>query len=447
MELENKYQTIRASLPDEGLFDAKDWRVAESPFPLSAKFVRELESFGRVLSKFYASISQLYRFSKSGREPEWVSEWLDLGIPKDLIELQLHKKFNHQIPRVIRPDILLTEDGWAITELDSVPGGIGLTAWLNRTYHDLGYDVIGGSAGMISGFSGIFSSEYGRSDSGKIHLTVSDEAATYRPEMHYLARCCNEFAEREKFFVQDERYQGFQAGDSIYRFFELFDLGNIPSSDSIFQMAQAGDIEITPPPRPIMEEKMNLALLWNRNLEDFWIREMGKSFFEKMKRVAPRSWVMDPAPVPPHASIAGMDLTSWHQMKGLSQKKRNFIIKVSGYSEDAWGARGVYLGSDMSGEEWSGVIDMALRSFKESPYILQEFRKPSQVATSWITPDSYESVPMKARVRLCPYYFVHGSLDKPEVKLSGILATLCPADKKIIHGMSDAVLAPCMVAT
>jgi hypothetical protein len=31
------------------------------------------------------------------------------------------------VPRVIRPDILLTENGFRITELDSVPGGIGLT--------------------------------------------------------------------------------------------------------------------------------------------------------------------------------------------------------------------------------------------------------------------------------------------------------------------------------
>jgi len=29
------------------------------------------------------------------------------------------------------------------------------------------------------------------------------------------------------------------------------------------------------------------------------------------------------------------------------------------------------------------------------------------------------------------------------VKLGGVLATICPANKKIIHGMKDAILAPC----
>jgi len=31
-----------------------------------------------------------------------------------------------------------------------------------------------------------------------------------------------------------------------------------------------------------------------------------------------------------------------------------------------------------------------------------------------------------------------------EVALGGILATLVPSDKKIIHGMSEAIMAPCI---
>ena len=50
-------------------------------------------------------------------------------------------------------------------------------------------------------------------------------------------------------------------------------------------------------------------------------------------------------------------------------------------------------------------------------------------------------VDMEARVRLTPYYFlIDGS-----AQLAGILATLCPHDKKKIHGMSEAILTPCAV--
>ncbi len=49
---------------------------------------------------------------------------------------------------------------------------------------------------------------------------------------------------------------------------------------------------------------------------------------------------------------------------------------------------------------------------------------------------------MDGRVRLTPYYFVAGDA----VTLGGILATVAPADKRLIHGMSDAIMAPCAIA-
>ena len=52
---------------------------------------------------------------------------------------------------------------------------------------------------------------------------------------------------------------------------------------------------------------------------------------------------------------------------------------------------------------------------------------------------------MVGRVRLCPYYFVLGEGESAHTRLGGVLATICPADKKIIHGMKDAILAPCSI--
>ena len=49
-----------------------------------------------------------------------------------------------------------------------------------------------------------------------------------------------------------------------------------------------------------------------------------------------------------------------------------------------------------------------------------------------------ESEDRRWRLRLCPYYLVTGD----KVELHGALATLCPVDKKLIHGMEDAVLIP-----
>jgi hypothetical protein len=48
---------------------------------------------------------------------------------------------------------------------------------------------------------------------------------------------------------------------------------------------------------------------------------------------------------------------------------------------------------------------------------------------------------MAGRARLTPYYFVVGD----SVRLGGATATVVPIDKKLIHGMVDAVMVPCAI--
>ena len=247
----------------------------------------------------------------------------------------------------------------------------------------------------------------------------------------------------ETFNIQHSTFNDFAEGDAVYRFFELFDLANVANSKRIFELAAEKKIRLTPPPKPVFEEKMLFDLLWNRNLQNFWRQELGEGFLARLKRVIPYTWLVDPAPLPPHAAIPELNLTDWQQLKTLSQKERDLILKVSGFSENAWGARGVFLGSDLSHADWAAAVDDALRNFSRSPSVLQRYHKPVLVDAEWFDFAKNELVPMKGRVRLCPYYFVSGEGDAARPQLGGVLATVNPADKKIIHGMSDAILAPC----
>jgi hypothetical protein len=162
-----------------------------------------------------------------------------------------------------------------------------------------------------------------------------------------------------------------------------------------------------------------------------------------MKRLVPYTWMVDPAPLPPHAAIPELNLTDWRQLETLSHKERNLILKVSGFSDHAWGARGVYLGSDLAHADWAAAVQKAIASFGHSPHVLQRYHKPALVEAQWFDFERSEVVPMKGRVRLCPYYFVTGEAQAARANLSGVLATICPADKKIIHGMTEAIFAPC----
>jgi hypothetical protein len=429
---------VRSHIPDKGLFAGMDWRIAPAPFPIEKRLLTEFEKLGRVLLQFNKAVNQIYRKSLEGKAPAWVADYLDRGKPEQILHWQRSARFKSEVPRVIRPDILLTDDGFKITELDSIPGGIGLTAWLNQTYSDLkerGHEfpeVVGNKTGMQEGFASIFPPE------GKVHIVVSKESETYAPEMEWIS----DAIDPGRFKVRDAHFKDFQSGDNIYRFFELFDVPNVKNAWEIFARAEQDELFITPAPKAFLEEKMLLALLWNQNLREHWRQELGEAFVKNLQQHVPYSWVVDPTPLPPQGAFPELNLTDWTQLKSLSQKDRDLILKVSGFSDRAWGARGVYLGSDMSHAEWSEAVDNAVKAFNKNPFVLQRYHRPKLVEMDWWDFENRKLTRMEGRVRLCPYYFVEGKGDAQRARLCGILATICPADKKIIHGMRDAILAP-----
>jgi hypothetical protein len=175
--------SIRSSIPSQGLFAEKDFLLSPDPFPIDDKFAKELEQLGHRLAVFQRACNELYQRSVKGKQPAWIAQYLDAGKPPELIEFSRQKQFRDDVPLVIRPDLILTEAGYTIAEIDSVPGGIGLTGWLNQTYAGLGRDVIGGANGMLDGFRALLP------DGGDI--VISEEASTYRPEMNWLAAQLN----------------------------------------------------------------------------------------------------------------------------------------------------------------------------------------------------------------------------------------------------------------
>jgi len=429
----DRLEAIRAAFPKEGLFAEKDWLLSPDAFPIDKRFLAELEQLGHRLFVFQRACNQLYLLSVKGKQPEWVARYLDAGKPRELIEFSRRKEIRDDLPRVIRPDLILTDEGYIIAEIDSVPGGIGLTGWLNQTYSAFDNDVVGGANGMLDGFESVLS------NGGDI--VISQEAATYRPEMEWIAA---QLKDRHRDFdwrvVSAENYEP-QDGRTVYRFFELFDLQNIPKVDNTLGANAEGRIIVTPPIKPYLEEKMWFALFWMQPLREFWRRELGDKYFIKLQEVIPYSWLLDPTPLPQHAVIPRLEIHHWREAAKFSQKDRDLLLKVSGFSPLGWGSRGIALGADLPHAEWQRRIENALVTFESSPTILQRFHKGRLFEHRYWDPDTDELKTMKGRVRLCPYFFVEGD----RVKLRGALATIAPADKKFLHGMRDAILVPLRV--
>jgi hypothetical protein len=440
----DKLTAIRDAFPKEGLFAEKDWLLSPEAFPIEQKSLAELEQLGHRLFVFQRACNQLYQLSVKGKQPEWVARYLDAGKPAELVEFSRRKEIRDDLPRVIRPDLILTDDGYIVAEIDSVPGGIGLTAWLNQTYSTFDKEIIGGSDGMLDGFESVLP------NGGDI--VVSQEASTYRPEMEWIAARLKDrsayvkaAADRQRQdsesaawrVVAAENYEP-QDGRAVYRFFELFDLPNIPNIDNLLRANAEGRVTITPPIKPFLEEKMWFALFWLKPLHEFWRRELGEKYFTQLQKVIPYSWLLDPTPLPQHAVIPRLEIHDWGEAAKFSQKDRDLLLKVSGFSPLGWGSRGISLGSDLAHAEWEKRIDNALATFDSSPTILQRFHKGRLLEHRYWDAESGELKTMKGRVRLCPYYFV----ENDRVKLRGALATIVPADKKFLHGMRDAILAP-----
>ena len=466
---------IRAGLyaagPSDGVIATRSsdhatnrWRIAPDPFVLSPGEVTYFRTLGQDLLAFYRALNRLYVESIRGTQPTWAAAYLDQGKPESLVSFSRMNRFRNMTPAVIRPDIIPTPGGMVITELDSVPGGIGMTACLAQGYADLeGLEgqparIIGGRDGMVQGFASMLRSEQNDTP-GCVAIVVSDEAQDYRQEMQWLADRLSEIG-LESYCVHPREVRFSEEGlwlevetkrraiGLVYRFFELFDLKNIAKAELVMYAAKKARVIVTPPYKPVFEEKLAFAFLHHPVLQEFWQEELGEAVWARLSVLMPRTWILDPQPAPPtavipHLTVAGKPISDYRVLGTMSQKERQMVIKPSGFSELAWGSRGVVVGHDVSQAEWAEALDQALAAFPAGPHVLQEFHKGRVFECSYADEATGHITTMPGRVRLSPYYFV--AHDKAE--LGGILATVCSVEKKVIHGMEDAIMVPCAEGT
>jgi hypothetical protein len=487
-------------LPTQALYGSTGtgpgWLLSPKPFELSDSQHSALERLGPILYHFMQAIDELYRLSCQSRQnndenkngiPIWIADLYEQGKPDTLLQFARMKRLKSQLPLILRPDLLLREDGgWTLCEIDAVPGGLGFTAALNRFYRLNNLPVQEGSGTngqndlqdpedlaasgdeatptLPSHFLKMLKSLAPTSagEQPVIALVLSDESADYKAEMNWLIDTIRHGQEgnapypnialvhpRELDLIRDRLiYTDAETGqekpiDVLYRFFELFDLPNIPKIELIQYAIKKGLVVCTAPFKPHLEEKLSLALLHHPALASYWRKALGADDFIWFKSGVPESWVVDPAPVPPQAMIAnltpaGEPVRDFRALKGLSQKERQLVLKPSGFSPLGWGSKGVTIGHDHPAELWADKVEEALQSFPKMPYVLQSYRSASVLPAYKIDMETQQVTEFQARVRLCPYYFVING----EVELAGALATACPANKKLIHGMKDAVLMP-----
>lgn len=452
-------QALNESVPASGLFGEAErplvegsrasWRISPEPFLISPASLQRLQELGDQLLAFYSAANRLYRRSVRGTIPAFFHEYLDIGKSETVLDYGRMNRFRHDVPGIIRPDLLLTADGVKAAELDSVPGGIGLTGSMQQHYSSLGFSMVGGANGMVEGFAAMIR-ERATTDDPQLAIAVSDESNDYRPEMQWVSEQLRGLGMNSVCVKPEEielhgnglTCEG-QPADTVYRFFELFDLKNIPNYDILLYAVRKQLVAMTPPVKAYLEEKLLFALFHHPVLAEHWQQELGGKKVNALRRVIPETWILDPRPLPPQAVVPGLAIgkrpvTDWDQLKGLGQSDRRLVIKPSGFSPTAWGSRGVTIGHDRPEAEWDAAVESALAAFAKTPHVLQRFHHGKRYGTRYYDFAQDAVRKMNGRVRLSPYYFVAND----KTQLAGILVTVVPADKKLIHGMVDAVMVP-----
>jgi hypothetical protein len=224
-------------LPEGGLFSEGEWQFSASAFPLERKALQQIEKLGHYLGKFLAAADSLYRRSLKGSAPEYIAQWLERGKPRDMIEMARHSAGDGVLPRLIRPDLLLTEKGFVLTEIDSLPGGSGTTAWMNQVYHEMG-DAVAGQSTMADRLRTFYAGH---------DVVISEEASAYRPEFEWL------YGPGQVHAAEAYRFQE----KPVYRFFEGFDWPQLQS----LRESWRPDVRMDSPLKVHLEEKMWLALI------------------------------------------------------------------------------------------------------------------------------------------------------------------------------------------
>ena len=106
------------------------FRVSPTPFILTPDQKKEVKNIGIDIVAYFKMINELYTTNNE------VREILDKGKP-DLFLIQKPLKY-----LFIRPDIIITDEGFRICEIETSPFGLALAEVLNKAYSQEGFETM-----------------------------------------------------------------------------------------------------------------------------------------------------------------------------------------------------------------------------------------------------------------------------------------------------------------
>lgn len=388
------------------------FRISPEPLMLSSSQRREINAIGADIANYFQIVDQLYR------SDDRVRSLLNTGKPE--IFLADEKRASQYL--FVRPDLIITPNGFSICEVETSSFGLALAEILNRGYRQAGFETFV-SDGKLR--------EYVQANTPiEGSIIYSKKTSSYAGQMTFLAD--------EVFSGKGRAWKAKNAAEmtgqeprDMYRGFYLSEFLSDQQVRPLVEKQMTNGHALLPSPTPHMEEKANLALLWDSRFEGYFQTELGQGAFDHLRDVIPPTWVVGQeehfSPGLPYGISTSVDLAA------LSRSKRAFVLKPSGFGENASWAEGVSFLHTQSTEKAMANLEIA-RNDKSGLHIVQEFRRGQKIPMTYQA-ENGEEITMQARIRLTPYF---STASGQEGQLIAIKATGCE-NTDFIHASSASI--------
>lgn len=222
--------------------------------------------------------------------------------------------------------------------------------------------------------------------------------------------------QEEAFFVNGKKI------DVLYRGFYLHETIDDEKLSAILQSG----LNVFPGCKSHLEEKAIMAMIFDPELEDVFRRSLGHHL-SVLKKIFPPTYILKDTP----PEILG--IKEWQELSQIPRNKRNFILKVSGFSNIGSWAKGVTFLNQLSQQQCRQAIEAALNN--PSIFVIQEFRKGKKFEQEYYDFESSTIQTMLGRVRLTPYYHVGTG------ELLTAKTTMC-SNTDFIHASTNSINSP-----
>jgi hypothetical protein len=368
----------------------------------------------------------------------------DVGVSSLAKELNAQRQ---EPPRFYRVDAVVSETGLRVAEVESIPAGLG---YMSSVYE------AAVSAGIVSSedvpdYGGLFVRAVGMGHP-VVGIAVCADRGHYRKDSEVFVRNCQvrghelvmvdpyavKMNSRSDLPVVAGRPMAVHVRAGAYRYNNV----PVPDEEGLIECWRLG-ANIHPPLQTIFWSKAEMASLWKPDLQQWWRGHMGTDL-EIAHKIFPETAFVDGRVEPSHIS----DLGTWDRVSSFDRRGfKNWVIKGStGVSSDGkamdFGSHDIVIGAaaNMGTASWRSAVQSSLDMLASGRglRIIQRFSVPVKISMHTLANKLLSTEQIVSRLR--PLARLYYAVVEGESRFMG--GTLNCRDSLVVHGASDAVLAP-----